>query len=182
MLSKLTGRFSVFHLIAIALMAGAGIAVKAVIVPLVHVVTGPLYIPGGAVAGGIYMLFLVLGRGICGRFGAGFLTGLTQAVMVMLGGISGSHGVMSLITYALPGLAVDLVFLISRRGCAGVYHYLLGGIAANLTGSLLVNMVFFNLPFVPLMLSLTLGAFSGGLGGVIAWKIKEKLDAVGVLQ
>lgn len=181
MLRELTGRFSIFHLLVTALMAAAGIAVKAVIVPLVHIVTGPLYIPGGAVAGGIYMLFLVLGRGICGKFGAGFLTGLIQAVMVMIGGISGSHGVMSLITYALPGLAVDIVFLISRHGKVSVYHYLAGGIAANLTGSLLVNMVFFNLPFVPLMLSLTLGSFSGGLGGVVAWKLKEKLDLVGVL-
>ena len=176
MLKGLTNKFSVMHLVIISLMAAAGIAVKAVIVPLVHIVTSSLYIPGGVIAGGIYMLFLVLARGLCKKFGTGFLTGLIQAVMVMLGGISGSHGIMSLITYALPGLAVDMVFLLARGGKQTVLHYLLAGMAANFTGSMLVNSVFFNLPFIPLMLSLTLGAFSGGLGGVIAWQIYKGLQ------
>lgn len=126
------------------------------------------------------MLFLVLSRGLCGRFGTGLLTGLVQAVMVMLGGISGSHGVMSLITYALPGVAVDIIFLLAGKGEQNSLHYLFAGAAANLTGSLLVNSVFFNLPLVPLFLSQTLGGFSGGLGGIVAWQIMKRLSKLDI--
>lgn len=172
---KLTDRFSVYHLVIIAFMAACGIAVKTIIVPLVHILTSSLFIPGGAVAGGIYMLFLVLARGICRKTGSGFLTGITQAVMVMIVGVSGSHGIMSLVTYGMPGLAVDLVFLTAGRRDYSILHFMAGGMAANLTGSLLVNSVFFNLPLVPLMLSISLGALSGGIGGVIAWQIYSNL-------
>lgn len=47
------------HMIT-AVLAAAGIAIKTVIVPLAQMITGPLLIPGGVVAGGFYMLFLVL--------------------------------------------------------------------------------------------------------------------------
>lgn len=172
---KLTDNFSIYHLVVIAFMAACGIAVKSVIVPLVHIITSSLFIPGGAVAGGIYMLFLVLSRGICKKFGTGFLTGVTQAIMVMIVGVSGSHGVVSIITYGLPGLAVDAVFLFSKKGEGGILYFMAAGMAANLTGSLLVNMVFFNLPIIPLLLSVSLGSFSGGFGGVVAWQIYSNL-------
>ncbi|MEG1800495.1 MAG: ECF transporter S component [Oscillospiraceae bacterium] len=172
---KLTDKFSLYHLVVIAFMSACGIAIKSIIVPLVHIVTSSLFIPGGAIAGGIYMLFLVLARGICKKFGTGFLTGLTQAVMVMIVGVSGSHGIISLVTYAMPGLAVDIVFLFAKKDNYGILTFMVAGMAANLTGSLLVNSVFFNLPLVPLMLSISLGALSGGFGGVIAWQIYKNL-------
>ena len=50
-MKKLINKFSTFELVLIALSAALGIAVKPVIVPLVHIITGPLYIPGGAAAG-----------------------------------------------------------------------------------------------------------------------------------
>ncbi len=156
-------------------MAAAGIAAKSVIVPLVHILTSSLFIPGGAVAGGLYMSFIVLAAGICRRPGGGLLTGFTQGIMVIIAGISGSHGIISLVTYSLPGLAVDLVFLLAWKKDFISLHFLLGGIAANITGSLLVNAVFFNLPLIPLLFSIFLAAFSGGFGGIIAWQIYAKL-------
>ena len=38
----------------IAVMAALGIAVKPVVVPVAHLIAGPLMIPSGALAGGIY--------------------------------------------------------------------------------------------------------------------------------
>ncbi|HHX74678.1 MAG TPA: hypothetical protein GX699_07225, partial [Firmicutes bacterium] len=52
MVRKLLSRFSTFELVLLALMACLGIATKPIIVPLTHIITGPLFIPGGVIAGG----------------------------------------------------------------------------------------------------------------------------------
>ncbi|MCL2503154.1 MAG: ECF transporter S component [Coriobacteriia bacterium] len=182
LLRKFFERFSLFHLMTIALMAALGIAVKSVIVPLVHIVTGSLYIPGGVVAGGVYMMFLVLAVSLTGIRGAAGLCGLCQGIMVLVVGIAGSHGVLSIISYTLTGIAVDLLMLLlQHKGCC-VMCCFAGGVIANLTGTLIVNSAFFNMPLVPLALSLTAGALSGGLGGILAWTITGQLRKHGVVR
>ncbi len=52
---KILNKFRLYDLVVIALMASLGIATKPIVVPLTHMITGPLFIPGGAVAGGLYM-------------------------------------------------------------------------------------------------------------------------------
>jgi ABC-type thiamin/hydroxymethylpyrimidine transport system permease subunit len=141
------------------------------VVPLAHIITGPLYIPGGVIAGGFYMMWIVLGAGMVGRLGTATLISVVQAIMVISMGIFGTHGIMSLMTYVLPGLAVDLVLFVSRhRGCC-LGCCFVSGIAANIAGTFLVNLVFFRLPLIPLILSLSSAALSGGLGGVIAYSV-----------
>lgn len=164
-------KFSVFDFIIIAMISALGIASKPLIVPLSHIITGPLLIPGGVVAGGFYMLWLVLGAGLTGKYGAATLIGVVQALLVFGTGIFGSHGAMTLLTYTLPGLVVDLsLFFIRHRVCCAPCAFL-AGLAANVTGSSLVNIIYFRLPLVPLVLSLAVAALSGGLGGIIAYKI-----------
>ena len=181
MFRKYLSKFSLFNLITVALMAALGIAVKSVIVPLVHIITGPLFIPGGVVAGGIYMMFLVLAVSITGIHGAASLCGLYQGVMVLVIGVAGSHGVLSIFTYTLTGIAVDiLMVLIRHKGCCMLCCFL-GGMAANVTGTLLVNWAFFSLPFVPLVLSLAAAALSGGLGGLLARAITSRLQKYKVI-
>ena len=48
MLQRLTAGFSTFDLVLIAVLAALGIATKPIIVPLAHLITGPLFIPGGS--------------------------------------------------------------------------------------------------------------------------------------
>ena len=175
-------KFTLFNLMTIALMAALGIAVKAVIVPFVHLLTGALYIPGGAVAGGIYMMFLVLAVSLTGIRGAVTLCGFCQGVMVLIVGSAGSHGALSILSYTLTGLSVDLLMLlIHHRGCCLPCCFL-GGIAANLVGALIVNMAFFNMPLIPLVLSLAAAALSGGLGGAVAWTVTSRLLKHRVIQ
>jgi hypothetical protein len=167
--------FSVFDIIVIAMCAGLGIAVKSVVTPLVHIVTGPLFIPGGAVAGGIYFLFIVLAASLVGRLGAATLTCIVQAIVVIIFGIFGNQGIMSLVTYSLPGLVVDAFYLIVRKQGFNAFTCFFMGLLANMTGTFMSNLVFFRLPFVPLMLTLLAGALSGGLGGLIAWSVTKQL-------
>lgn len=175
-------RFSVFDLVMMAMMASLGIAIKPVVVPLAHIITGPLYIPGGVVAGGFYMLWLVLGAGLVGKRGTAAIISLVQAIMVISIGVFGTHGIVSFATYLLPGIAVDMVLLLTgHRGCC-LGCCFLAGIAANISGTFLVNVVFFQLPMLPLILSLSAAALSGGLGGIIAYAILKQLQKANILN
>ena len=101
--------------------------------------------------------------------------------MVLMIGI-GSHGALSVVSYSLTGLAVDLVMLLLRhKGCCLLCCFF-GGMAANLTGTLIVNAAFFELPAVPLLLSVTAGALSGGFGGVLAWLFTGQLRKIWAIK
>lgn len=152
----------------IGLMAALGIATKPLIVPLAHMITGPLFIPGGSLAGGFYMFWLVLAAGLVQKRGSATLTALVQALIVLLTGSFGSHGIISLLTYALPGLMMDLVFFSLRRKWTTMTDFFIAGVVANLAGTLMSNLVFFRLPLIPLLLSFSLAVFSGGIGGILA--------------
>ncbi|HHW01268.1 MAG TPA: ECF transporter S component [Thermoanaerobacterales bacterium] len=168
-------RFSMFDLAVMALMSALGIATKPVIVPLAHIITGPLYIPGGVIAGGFYMMWIVLGTAIVHKKGAGTLIGLVQAILMLVLGVYGTHGALSLITYSLPGLAVDLAMLMAGKWAYEMAGLFLAGIMANLTGTFLSSLVFFRLPLIPLLLSLSAASLSGGLGGIIAFQMTRQL-------
>jgi len=172
---KFLDRFSVYDLIVIAMVSALGIAVKPIIVPLAHIISGPLFIPSGAVAGGFYMMWLVLGFGITGRRGTMTMIGFVQAILVMATGIAGSHGVISVLTYTMPGIVADLgLLLIGHRVCCLPCAFL-AGMLCNLAGTATVNLVYFRLPAIPLLLSLSSAALTGGLGGLIAFKILQQI-------
>lgn len=175
---KLLERFTVFDLMVIALMAALGIATKPLVVPLVHMVTGPLFIPGGALAGGFYMFWLALAAGLVQKRGSATLTALVQALIVVITGSFGSHGLVSIVTYTLPGLMIDVFFIVIRRKWTTMTDFFIAGIIANLSGTYLSNMVFFRLPLLPLILSLAMATLSGGLGGVIAYQIYIRIEKI----
>ncbi len=171
-------KFSLYDLIIIAMMAALGIATKPIIVPLAHIITGPLLIPSGAVAGGFYMMWLVLGFGITGKRGTMTLISIVQAMVVIATGIVGSHGVISLLTYTMPGVLADLgLLLIGHRVCC-LYCAFIAGMLCNIAGTIMVNFVYFRLPFIPLVLSISIAALSGGLGGIVAFKILQQIKLI----
>ena len=173
-------KFTVFDLVIIALVAALGIAIKPVIVPLVHIITGPLFIPGGAVAGGFYMMWIVVGTGITGKRGTASLIAIVQAIMVIAIGVFGTHGIMSLVTYMIPGLAVELFLIISRQNCRNLISCFFAGMIANIAGILMTNLVFFKLPWIPLLLTIAAASLSGGLGGLLAHSLIKSLRKVNI--
>ncbi|MFA5523763.1 MAG: ECF transporter S component [Tissierellales bacterium] len=175
-------RFSMFDLVVIALTAALGIGIKPIIVPLIHIITGPLFIPGGAAAGGFYMLWIVLGIGITRKTGTGTMIGLIQALLVIITGAYGTHGAVSLITYTLPGLMVDIGAKILNRRFISPASFFILGLLANITGTFLSSMVFFRLPLIPMLLSLSAASLSGGLGGLIAYKITKELSKLNIIN
>ncbi len=102
--------------------------------------------------------------------------------MVVSLGIYGSHGIVSFLTYMVPGLIVDLYLLLLRPKKLGIGCFFTAGLLANLSGTFLVNLVFFRLPFVPLMLTLFSAALSGALGGIIVHVMVKQLKDHGLLE
>ena len=174
--------FSISELVFIAMIAAMGIGVKTIIAPLIQIITGPLFIPGGVVAGGIYMSFLVLATSITNKIGSASLVAILQAVFVMITGTIGTHGVVSLLTYSLPGIFVDLFFLISRNKGNNMLCCFIAGMIANVIGSYSVNLIIFNLSIIPLLLSLVSATLSGGIGGLVAYSIGQKLNNIGLIN
>lgn len=181
-MSKFLKKFSMFDLVVISLAAALGIGIKPIIVPLVHIITGPLYIPGGAAAGGFYMLWIVLGIGIIGKAGTGTLIGLIQAILVIVTGVYGTHGAISIITYTLPGLLVDIGAKLLGADFLSPAGFFILGILANVSGTFFSSMFFFRLPLIPMLLSLCAASLSGGLGGLIAYKIIKELSKAGIIN
>lgn len=178
-MNKFLKRFSMYDLVVISLTAALGIGIKPIIVPLIHIITGPLFIPGGAAAGGFYMLWIVLGLGITKKIGTGTLIGLVQALLVIITGFYGTHGAVSLITYTVPGLLTDIGAKLLKDKFLSPSGFFIMGVTANISGTFLSSMVFFRLPLVPLLLSLCAAALSGGLGGLIAYKIINSINRQG---
>ena len=181
-MKKFLDSFEVFDFVIISMMAAIGIAIKPIIVPLVHILTGPLFIPGGAVAGGFYMMWLVLGADLLGKRGTGTLIGIVQAVIVMATGVFGTHGILSIITYTLPGVMVDIIFLLISKNDKAQIRMFLAGLFANVCGTFLSNFIFFRLPFIPLILGLSAAALSGGLGGLLANLISKRAQKLNIFK
>lgn len=186
-MSNLLRRFTTLDLVIVTMMAALGIAIKPVITPLAHIITGPFLIPGGVVAGGFYMLWLVLGYGLTGnKVGTALLIGLVQGIIVIMQPFA-NHGAFSIISYAAPGLAVELVYLVLRPGPVTPVRAFLGGVAANITGSFLVTVVImrialWRLPLIPFLLIVLTATLAGGLGGLVAYGLLSKLRKLNLLQ
>ena len=105
---KLLSRFSTRDLIIIAIMAAIGLSIKPIISPLSKLISTPLMLPGGSFAGGFYMMWMVLALALTGKPGAAMIFGFIQALVVLIMGSYGNHGALSLLTYTLPGILLDL--------------------------------------------------------------------------
>lgn len=170
-------RYSTSDLIIIAIMAAIGLGTKQIVRPLVSLISVPLGIPGGAIVGGFYMLWLVLTKRLAPKTGSGFLFGLTQALVVMILPF-GSHGIFTIITYSLPGLAVDIVDLLFRSKNNTVLCSLVEGAIANFVGSLSVLILIFRLEWrLTLFISL-IALLTGNIGGIFAHYIAKQITGM----
>ena len=171
-------KIATVDLVLMALFASLGLATKNVIHPLVAVITEPLYIPAGAVAGGVYMMWPVLAFGFVRKVGAASMTSLTQAFISLVMPF-GNFGLLSFIIYLGPGLAIDAFFLLSRhKACCASCCMIASGIA-NAVGTVLVAALVLVLPLVVLSFLAVVAAISGSIGGFIANMLLVRIGKIG---
>ncbi len=174
-MKKLTANFTIFELVILSFMAALGIAIKPFIMPIVYFISTPLLIPGGSLAGGFYMLWIILGASLVNKPFSASIIGFMQAIMVIITGTVGSHGILSLIIYVIPGIAVDIIIYLFKNSKEKKIMMFLACLVANVSGLILTNVFIYNLPIIPLTISLSVGAVSGGIGGIISYTIYKKL-------
>ena len=171
---KFLEKYTSQDLLYIAILSAMGFAIKPVVTPLVHIISAPLMIPGGSLAGGFYMMWLALAVVIVNKPGAAFMVGLVQAIVILSLGYFGSHGAVSLISYTLPGLTAELVSLLFRRKDS-VQAQAAICTSANITGAFIVTTIIMRLAFIPMLISLTAAGISGIIGGLISYFLINKL-------
>jgi len=170
-LPKLLDNYTTYDLTVIASMAALGLATKHVIYPVVSMVSVPVNIPTGTIAGGIYMMWLLVARGVVKRPGAATLCAAVQGFAVFLTAF-GKYGVLNFPIYIIPGIMIDGSLLLVRHGdlcCRGCS--MLGGMLANAAGVAMVSTVVFHVPLFLLLFQVAVGAVSGAFGGVLAFDI-----------
>jgi hypothetical protein len=174
-LNQGTLRIATVDLMLTSLFASLGLATKNIIHPLVATITGPLYIPTGAVSGGLHMMWPVIAFGLVRKIGAASLVSLTQAFLSLLLPF-GNFGVLSFVIYLVPGLVIDGFFLLSRhKACCSVCC--IGACSlANVFGTVLVGAIVLFLPGAVLAFLVVVAAISGGIGGIIANLLLVKLE------
>ena len=151
----------------IVFMAACGVALKPVVGPMAKLVGSALFIPSGALAGMIYMLWPLLALLVTRKFGTATAVGLLEGIIVLITGFYGSHGILTLITYAVPCIIMDIVFVLTARGRI-TWLLMLPPAFANAAGSLLVGWMIMHMPLIPLLISLVPSFIAGGAAGLLA--------------
>ncbi|MDN5353891.1 MAG: hypothetical protein PWQ09_647 [Candidatus Cloacimonadota bacterium] len=174
-------KFSAEELLYIAVFSALGLATKPIITPIVHLVSTPLLIPGGSLAGGFYMMWIVLAAVVVDKLGAALLVGVVQAIVILSLGFFGSHGAVSLLSYTVPGVMVELARLLFRNKEA-VFAQAFMCSVANISGALIVTLLVMRLPLIPLIISLLAAAISGIIGGLVSYNITKKMRKFGIIE
>ncbi|NLT18539.1 MAG: ECF transporter S component [Clostridiales bacterium] len=187
--------FPVFDLVLLAMLSGLSIAFKVVVGTLVRMITGPIGIPGGALAGGLYMLWLSLAIVLTGRRGSALVVSGVQTIVLLTSGLPGSHGFWTLLTYLLPAVLVEIVYLIKPKNGYTILHSIIATILANITGTYVVATVLANLggtdggvlplmslELYPLLFMLLAAAFSGAVGGVLGHLVFLMVSKTGLVK
>jgi hypothetical protein len=166
-------------LVLMALFASLGLATKNVFHPIVATITGLLYVPTGAVAGGLYMMWPVMAFGLVGKIGAASMVSLTQAFISLLLPF-GNFGLLSFVIYLAPGLTIDGFFFLSRhKACCAVCC--IGAAAiSNAVGTILVGALVLFLPWMVLTFLAVVAAVSGCIGGFIANLLLVRIGKIGI--
>jgi len=154
---------------------------KPLINPITKLISTPLGIPGGSLAGGLYMLWLVLAVTIINKKLTGTAFGLLQAVLVLLIGMAGKMGAFSLISYTVPGILADLIMLAKPKPEKVLTHLLLCAVA-NLGGALVTALLLFHHPPLLIAFNASLALASGIAGGYLSYGIFQALIQARILK
>lgn len=166
------------NLIFLTLCCDLGLFSKRLIAPAANIVTDMLRIPGG-IGTSFSLMFLVVAAALVHVKGCATLMGFVQSMIALSLGMIGSMGALSPIGYIVPGMVIDLVFMVSRNTKADLLPVMtianmLGAAAACLTA----NVIVFHLSGIPLALYITVALASGAVCGSLGCSLAGRLRPV----
>lgn len=176
-------RLTTRELVSLALIAALIVGAKITL-------NMPLHIPGHS--GLFWMAFLVIGRGLVRKPGAGTLLGLVSGLLAVIA-VGGHEGPLLWVKYLAPGAVMDVVAYVSgERLDSPVIAFLAGALGniAKLSASLIIS-VLLGIPAGYLAVGLGLaatthvvfGAIGGWLGAIVLGGLKRlRVPGVEVLR
>lgn len=171
-------RIATVDLVLMALFASLGLATKNILHPLVAPLMGAIYVPTGAVMGGLYMMWPVMAYGFVRKPGAATMVSLTQAFISLILPY-GNFGLLAFVIYLGPGLAIDGFFLLLRHKACCLGCCMGASAVANVVGTLLVGGLVLFLPWEVLAFLAVVAAISGCVGGFIANMLLVRIGKIG---
>jgi ABC-type thiamin/hydroxymethylpyrimidine transport system permease subunit len=172
-------RIATVDLVLMALFASLGLATKNILHPLIGPLMGAIYVPTGAVTGGLYMMWPVMAFGFVRKPGAATMVSLTQAFISLILPY-GNFGLLSFVIYLGPGLAIDGFFLLLRHKACCLGCCMGASAVANVVGTLLVGGLVLFLPWQVLSFLAVVAAISGCVGGFIANMLLVRIGKIGL--
>lgn len=156
------------RLLFLALCCDFGLFAKQLISPFANIITDALHIPGG-IGTSFSLMFAVMAAAMVPRFGCAVLMSAVQSLLAIAIGRVGSMGALSPIGYIVPGFAIDLILMLTKK-LALTDRLVITNAAASVFAALTANLIVFRLLGAPLLLYLCIAAASGALCGLLASK------------
>lgn len=170
--------FRLRTLIFLALCCDLGLFSKRLISPAANLITDFLHIPGG-IGTSLSLMFLVIAAVMVERFGCAAMMGAVQSVLALAFGMVGSMGALSFFGYTVPGLVIDLLLAVTRRGpLSRKDRAVLANAAAAPCAALTANLIVFHLHGAALLLYLCVSTTSGAIFGLAGAGIVRRLTPV----
>ena len=153
-----------------------GLFAKKLINPFANLITDSLHIPGG-ISAGFSLMFLVIAAELTRLPHCGTMMGTVQGAVALITGRVGSMGALMPIGYILPGIAIDLIYVITGK-LPREERMVFANMAAAVTASLTANVIVFRLWGVVLGLYLAVSAVSGLFWGLLAAELVKRLKPI----
>lgn len=172
-------RLSLQELVLLAVIAAISMVVK----PYVHAAFRPLVaglnVPVGMVAGGLYMMWLVMAGHLVNKAGAVVLVALLQGILAVILGMGGKLGPFVVISYLMPGLAMELLYgvlAVFWRLCrCRPWAAIAGAALANGVGTACNSLLLLGLPWPAVAATLLPATLSGAAGGFLGHVLSRRL-------
>lgn len=145
----------------------------------------PMHLPGKS--GIFWVVPIIVGIGIVGKFGSGTYIGLLSGVLAALFGM-GDNGVLEGINYFVMGTAIDIGAFLFRSHLdnvlVGIFLGLLGNLSKLVSNSYIDVTMGIPAAYVVVGMAMTVGthALFGGLGGGIAAVLLGRLYKSGLVE
>lgn len=166
------------QLIFMALCCDLGLFAKKLILPAANLVTDALHIPGG-IGTSFSLLFLVTAAFLLPGSFCATLMGTAQSLLALCFGTVGSMGALAPIGYIVPGAVIDLARQVWRRGWLRLEDgILLASVLASVSAAIAANAIVFRLRGPALWLYGAVAAASGGVCGILAASLTQRLRPI----
>lgn len=166
------------QLIFMALCCDLGLFAKKLILPAANLVTDALHIPGG-IGTSFSLLFLITAAFLLPGNWCAAIMGAVQSLIAICFGMVGSMGALAPVGYIVPGVVIDLVKQTWTRDQLGLEEsILLASVLASMSAAFSANCVVFHLQGPALWLYGAVAAASGGICGMLAVSLSERLRPI----